>query len=372
MNKFLLKASISVIVFLGIGFFLPVFALAENNITITPDPIFKAENIFPGYTENRTINIKNNTENDYNVINLSGQRVGELQDLDLAEMIDLEIKKGDDLIFVNLAQFLSGDVLTLPQSGINKNGEKDFIFTIKLRKGTGNEYQGKFVFFNFIFTFTGEKTDEIIVPAARGRAFLLEDTTLKIFGEEERMVTQEGATITWETNIPATSKVIYGKTSGQFDYNAGPPAYGYEFYKDGDDSGEEKVISHRVTLTDLLSGTTYYYRVVSSASPPSISRQYSFTTAGIAGEYDERPDYDFESDISLEPEPETSEGFLEEDVLGEEITEETEDKDKESLSPWLAALTTISEEVPLYYLILFFAIILFILWLFKKKKKKKE
>ena len=64
----------------------------------------------------------------------------------------------------------------------------------------------------------------------------------------------------------------------------GEPSYGYSFYKEGDDSGNPKVTFHSVTLTGLIPNTTYYFRCVSHASPPTIGREYSFTTLGVKKE----------------------------------------------------------------------------------------
>ncbi len=87
--------------------------------------------------------------------------------------------------------------------------------------------------------------------------------------------------ITWLTSHLSTSRVIYDTESGKFDFYLAPPSYGMAFYKEGDDTGVEKVTSHRVTLTGLISGETYYFRTVSVGSL-IISEESSFVAPKIA------------------------------------------------------------------------------------------
>lgn len=94
--------------------------------------------------------------------------------------------------------------------------------------------------------------------------------------DEVKTITKDGyIKITWVTSHPATSRVIYDTVSGKFFSNSNSPTYGFDFIKEGDDSGVEKVIFHSVTLTDLVPGITYYYRAVSIGSL-AISQEYSF------------------------------------------------------------------------------------------------
>lgn len=95
--------------------------------------------------------------------------------------------------------------------------------------------------------------------------------------DEVKTIAKDGSiTIIWVTSHLATSRVIYDTVSGKFFSNSNSPTYGFDFIKEGDDSGVEKVIFHSVTLTDLVPGMTYYYRAVSIGSL-AISQEYSFT-----------------------------------------------------------------------------------------------
>ena len=91
-------------------------------------------------------------------------------------------------------------------------------------------------------------------------------TELVISGVASSGVTNNAATITWTTNLPADSQVEYGPTA----------SYGSTTVLD-----PEEVTSHSQTLTGLTPGTVYHYRVRSStAGETSYSGDYTFTTDG--------------------------------------------------------------------------------------------
>ncbi len=91
-------------------------------------------------------------------------------------------------------------------------------------------------------------------------------TQLVISGVSESGVTDNSATITWTTNLPADSQVEYGPTA----------SYGSTTVLD-----PNEVTSHSQTLTGLNPATTYHYRVKSTASGATkYSGDYTFTTAG--------------------------------------------------------------------------------------------
>ncbi|HVP05113.1 MAG TPA: S8 family serine peptidase [Dehalococcoidia bacterium] len=79
-------------------------------------------------------------------------------------------------------------------------------------------------------------------------------------------ITTSGATITWTTNEPATSRVEYGLTT----------SYGTLTAVDSN-----LVTSHSVNLSGLTANTPYHYHVLSSdaANNPATSGDFTFTTA---------------------------------------------------------------------------------------------
>lgn len=75
-------------------------------------------------------------------------------------------------------------------------------------------------------------------------------------------ITQTGATITWTTNIPASSRVIYDTTSHPSLDGQTAPNFGYAASTPETDV-ETKVTSHSVTISGLNPNTRYYFRVIS-------------------------------------------------------------------------------------------------------------
>jgi regulation of enolase protein 1 (concanavalin A-like superfamily) len=74
-----------------------------------------------------------------------------------------------------------------------------------------------------------------------------------------------GATITWFTDEPSTSRVQYGLTSN---------------YDLGEVSSSTMVLNHAITLNSLQAGTTYHYRVSStdSSGNTAVTQDATFTT----------------------------------------------------------------------------------------------
>ena len=99
-------------------------------------------------------------------------------------------------------------------------------------------------------------------------------TPLKIMDEAASCLSEEDIVITWRTNKPATSRVIYD-TVAHNDYGT-PPNYGYAFSA-GEDSN--KVTSHSVAITGLIPEAVYYFKVISKASPEILGLALSFNTS---------------------------------------------------------------------------------------------
>src|SRR6202142_1091029 len=78
-------------------------------------------------------------------------------------------------------------------------------------------------------------------------------------------VSATSAVVTWTTNMPATSQVVYGPTT---DYGQSTPL------------NSTMVTSHSVTLTNLTTGVQYHYKCQSQAADGSTSTtpDETFTT----------------------------------------------------------------------------------------------
>jgi hypothetical protein len=93
---------------------------------------------------------------------------------------------------------------------------------------------------------------------------------LTMTGVRIESVTSSSATITWTTNVPATTQVEYGATTA---YGLASPL------------NSAIVASHRASLTGLALATTYHFRAVSldAAGAPQVSDDYTFTTLPTRG-----------------------------------------------------------------------------------------
>lgn len=93
-------------------------------------------------------------------------------------------------------------------------------------------------------------------------------------------------TMTWLTNKPATSRVVYDKVA-QPDANLiGGPNYGYAYSTIEDPN---KVTGHSVVISGLDDQTVYYFRPISSASPEVLGEEKVLTqtlTCGVDGDDD--------------------------------------------------------------------------------------
>ncbi|MCK5591217.1 MAG: lamin tail domain-containing protein, partial [Candidatus Pacebacteria bacterium] len=87
--------------------------------------------------------------------------------------------------------------------------------------------------------------------------------TINISQEDVEYLGAGSALVTWRTNIPATSQVVYGDDSINRSDFGSVPEYGY-------DSVNEEALSlkttHSMLITGLTHGTQYYFRPVSDKS----------------------------------------------------------------------------------------------------------
>ena len=98
--------------------------------------------------------------------------------------------------------------------------------------------------------------------------------------ESSTTPSQTSAVITWDTDRPTTSRVVYDTIphpSLGFDDN-----FGYAFSTPTFDTSP-KVLNHSVTITGLSDGTVYYYRTVSEGSPINFGTERNFRTLTYAG-----------------------------------------------------------------------------------------
>lgn len=294
MNKIIkiLIYTVGTIVIFG-GFVSTAFAVSPLTAIFNPEPLFKSSNFVPGDKAEAEITISNNTKNTQTAyieaVNVSNND-------NLASQMKLEIFEGATEIYNdNFGVFLNAGPVLL--SSIGASGSKTFNLKITFIENTGNDYQNKTLGFDVCVGFSGGNqhcTNDIAISDEEGNTGSTGGSgggggsssgshRLVIFNENASNIVANGfipesgmATITWQTNIPATSQVVYGLASGApytLDTNI-LPGLGYPLYNSEDFT---KIINHSMLLTGLTPGETYVFRVVSRASPATVSFEHQFT-----------------------------------------------------------------------------------------------
>jgi hypothetical protein len=325
------------ILFLAV-FFFPASTEAALSATFNPSPLFKETNFLPGSVSSGNITIFNTfteTQSAYvEAINVSDPGK-------LGSKMRLKIFEGVSVLYDDsFKNFLTKGKVSL--SNIPSNSSKTYKFEVQFLDDSGNDYQKKSLGFDICVGFMGgnfQCGDTVIgpssnpgsgstsIPGSSGSSIVLQ-----IFNESYLITnpgTQLGVAdgevlVTWNTNRLATGRVIYGPIAGGpyfLDIN-NPPYYGYPF---GTEEIEIKKTGHNFLISGLLAGETYVYRVVSRASPATISPEYSFTLVtnqGIILGTMTSEEIKGEPGFSLEDGSEENQGI----VLAEEISIDTKNK----------------------------------------------
>ncbi|OPL11985.1 MAG: hypothetical protein AVO34_01830 [Firmicutes bacterium ML8_F2] len=433
MNKLTRTILISAIpfIFIGLLFIEPVFAQSTDLLEVyvwdgssyqllNSNSLFNEDNFLPGQSVSKKIKIKNLSSVSENIgveaINFSGADFNESNPADveinsLARYLILDIDNPINIFSGTLFSFYELGKLTLI-SNLASQSEEEFIFKITYPSPEENQEVATTIFDLLFGTLaqeggdgngdengtSGNGSSENGSSSAGGGSY----RGLTISGEKSEVAPAcTTAVINWQTNYFSTSQVIYDDDSGQFNFSAGPENYGYQFYKIGDTSEQEKVTYHGVELTGLNPGTTYYYRCVSHASPATISQEGSFTTCALAegdqeetGEDEEGEEGAGEGEEAGEEggtgertgagegeetgegeegeeeegagEGEEGEGEDEEGAEEEGITEET---GRGGLANLLAAISSFDDLKHLCWIMTLAAILLSLLYLFSTRKK---
>lgn len=367
----------------------PVSAQDSLEVIFEKTPLFNEANFLPGEGVTRWIKVTNNSGETKKI---AIESINETNPDDFASQLNLTIKEGGSILYNDtLANFFDDGEVYL--SDLANGIQTQYDLTIVFNSGSGNEYQEKAVGFDILIGFQGEEgqsngEEETNggMPDFRGSSGDILPPGLTISEESIAITNVSGCqscsvTIIWTTSYLSTSEVIYDTNPGKFNFSAGPDKYGYAFIKSGDDSGLEKLISHSVTIYDLLPNTDYYYRVVSHASPASISGEHRFFTYVsencVTNQIESGPSYASPSEASegQNNEGSTGGGNITYQELEEPLNEErTTNFLSAGLASIIDALKNIFGENVYIYLIfiLLFLIILWLLFLLLKKRKKEE
>jgi hypothetical protein len=146
---------------------------------------------------------------------------------------------------------INGTVTSVTESGLSLDIGTTYYFSVKAQSagGTGN---------------ATSSDGQCVLGGGTGPGG--DETPPVISNVNAGNITMTGATITWDTDEPATSRVEYG-----------PSGYGNSTVEDNN-----LVTGHSVNLTSLIPGIKYHYRVISkdSSGNEKISIDYTFTTSG--------------------------------------------------------------------------------------------
>jgi hypothetical protein len=278
-----------------IGFANVAFAAPISSKPILVDfvePLFNVDGFAPGDTREAKITIGNNTGKSQGAYI---EAVSVYNDDNLASQMRLEFFEGESNTaypIFNFDEFLVAGPVQL--STIPNGVTKIYRLKVTFLEGAGNDYQGKTLGFDICIGFAGGNetcTKEIVINEEEGNININGSSGSGsgssgghhlIITKEEKPITYLNnnqvsgtAVLSWDTNIPSTSQVIYRLASdNSYSLDLGNlPGLGYPFY-----SNEimTKDTHHSVLITGLNPGATYVYRVVSRASPPTISYEHEF------------------------------------------------------------------------------------------------
>ena len=290
MKKFL-NILIIGIVFI-FGSFVATAHAAPLEVTFTPNPLFNSVNFAPGNQVSGTVTVANDSGTSQNLLT---EAINISDPTDFGDALRILIKKGETTLFDDVLSdfFAEGE---LPLGLISTGTSETFTYTVSFVSDSGNSYQGKTLGFDVCVGFEGGTThcgdtvigDEndtdngggggggggTIIGSGNG-PFPLVISNEQTSSIEVISPTSATATITWNTNLLATSQVVFGPTPGPYTLDVNIlPNLGYP---SGTVEDSTKVSNHSVLVTGLTPGQTYLYRVVSRASPATVSFERRFT-----------------------------------------------------------------------------------------------
>ena len=267
----------------------PVYA---QNLTVNfiPNPLFGEVNFLPGDMETGDATVTNGTDV---MQSIYAESVNGFDPDNLGSQLYLRVFESSIVVYENeFDDFLSAGPVSL--SSLPAGDSTTYTFEVSFIDSADNDYMGKSLGFDLCIGFSGgtlqcggtviSDSENSIPPDGDGGGggsgqFL----TLIIFNENALVTfagtpvgTPDGtATVTWNTNFLSTSQVVYGLASGgPYPVDLGAINFGYPL---GTAEDPLKATNHSVPLSGLTEGQTYVYRVVSRASPPTVSVEHTFT-----------------------------------------------------------------------------------------------
>lgn len=291
------------------------------SVDFTPDPLFKANNFLPADEVSGTVQVQNTDEGSHEVVT---EAINVSDDDGFGSKLRLVIKDASNTTFFDSGfdSFLTSGVPTTLGT-LAPAETKTFTYTVSFLDTNDNTYQGRTLGFDLCVGVAGGATScgdtqisqetgggggsgdegglggdgdaEVTIPGSGsgggggggGGGGSTGSSSLQISGESVTSVDviNGTATIEWDTNLYATTQVIYGPASGTYILSLVLPYLPFFGYPSGTIENTTKVLHHSVLITGLTPGETYKYRVVSRASPPTTSfeRQFTLLSGGPTG-----------------------------------------------------------------------------------------
>ncbi|OGD68009.1 hypothetical protein A3I18_00500 [Candidatus Campbellbacteria bacterium RIFCSPLOWO2_02_FULL_35_11] len=271
MKNFKIKLNIIFILF---AFFSAENVFAQDSLFVEfqNNPLFSETNFVPSESVEKYIRVTNNSGNIQTIVVSTINSISCNANPCLSEAINLVIKKGENKLYDDtLKNFLKGDYINLGDLDNGASAQYDFIATFKPEKG--NEYQSLSTGFDLLVGFLGgvfvDSGNTSVGVGGGGNG----PPGLTIKDEVSILLNIDSVEIQWMTSFPATSQVIYREEGQSYSLDLSLPNYGYPY---GTVENFSKTLNHSILLFGLESGKTYYYRVVSHASPATVGIEHNF------------------------------------------------------------------------------------------------
>jgi len=240
-------------------------------------PLFSEANFIPGDGVTRFIKVSNNSPDAQNIII---EAINVTNSGDLGDDLELTIKEGATELYQDtLANFFSDGEVSLSSLASGSNTQYDL--NVRFPDGADNTSMEDSLAFDILIGFEGEGgsisegcTENCSSGGGGGGSVIL---GLVISNEAVFDIIPAAGTAQayWSTSYQATSQVVYGPASGApYVLNLSDPKYGYPFATPEDST---KTMNHFMDLSGLAQGETYVYRVISHASPATVSFEHTFT-----------------------------------------------------------------------------------------------
>lgn len=262
---------------------LPATALAvvDPNLTVVfnPNPLFSQVNFAPGQTTTGSIQVTNNSAQTQKA---QIEAIKQSNEGGLAEQFNFVVKQDGNILYEKtLKEFFDAGQVYL--SDVASDATVKYDLSVTFKSEAGNDLQGKTVGFDLVAGFLGQ---EGITPPSNSGSYsggggggsgLPQGLVIYEDQINVHVTGQTTATISWSTSYNSTSQVVYA-SDAEFPavtFVVNPPGFGYPHHTADDLT---KVTLHTVFLTGLIPDTNYHFRVISHASPPTVSYEHTFTT----------------------------------------------------------------------------------------------